>query len=242
MTQTLKFSLCLTTTIVIGLLATLDGVYAQDAEPERAPAVVQKIEADEKKAMMTPDPDEPGDDPVKEMLAAPAGVFDPEYDDDGILTRLKIKGEREVTTALRAARGDRLAREGADRNAKAAFVKFLKEEVSVRENEREEVIIVEKDGEEQAGYKNISERVIETRAQGLLRGLIVLLDHVEGEGANRKVVIVFGWSKKLADAARTAQSEMARETNPAVRPDSGNTGRGMGTGTNTRRARNLEDY
>jgi len=187
-------------------------------------------------------PEEPGDDPLKEMLAAPAGVFDPEFDEDDILIRLKIKGEKEVTRTLAAARADRTARQSAEREAKAAFVKFLKEEVSVKENEKEEIIIIEKDGEEQAGYKNITTREIETKAQGLLRGLIVLVDHFEGEGANRKAVVIYGWSKKLADAARTAQAEMARERNPVVRPGAGNTGNTAPAGPNTRRARDLNNF
>jgi len=190
------------------------GVLATEPAKEEAPLTKTGVEAAEKKAL-TPENAEA----LRKMLNAPAGVFDPEYDDDGVLLRLKIKGEAAVSRGLSAARAEIAARQSAERNAKAAFVKFLKEEVSVQENEREELIIVEKDGEEQAGYKNVSTRVIDTRANGLLRGLIVLDERYTGEGGARKATVIFGWSKKLADAARTAQAEMARDRNPVVRPD-----------------------
>ena len=229
--------------LILILLAGLMSAYVSAAEPKEEEnensLALAKVEAAEKEALTTSEQE----DALRKMFDAPAGVFAPEYDEDGILLRLKIKGEAEVTTGFHRVRGDRLARERADRLAKAAFVKFLKEEVSVRENDMEEVIIVEKDGEEQAGYKNVSTRVIETRAQGLLRGLIVLVDQIEGEGRDRKAVVVFGWSKKLADAARTAQAEMARERNPVSRPATGNRGGNSGSsGTRTRAAENLNDF
>jgi hypothetical protein len=221
------------------------GVLANEPteEKEKGPVTPAKIEAAEKKAM-TPEKAEA----LQKMINAPAGVFDPEYakdgDKNGDLLRLKIKGEVAVSRALTQARAEIAARQSAERNAKAAFVKFLKEEVSVKENEKEEIIIIEKDGEEQAGYKNISTREIETKANGLLRGLIVLDERYTGEGASRKATVVYGWSKKLADAARTAQAEMARERNPAaVRPGattgSANT---PSTGDKAKTAEDLTDF
>ena len=220
-------------------LAALTATNVLADEPTQEKNTTTKVEAAEKKAL-TPK----NDAALKKMLAAPAGVFDPEYDEDGVLLRLKIKGEEAVTTGLRGARAERLARERAGRLARADFVKFLKEEVSVRENDQEEVIIIEKDGEEQAGYKNVSTTQIETKAQGLLRGLIVLVDQVEGEGVNRKATVVFGWSQKLADAARTAQASMARSRNPIIVPGtSGNRGETSdAAGDKTRIADNLTDF
>ena len=231
------FPLRMSLTLIV--LATLTAANVSADEPTQEKNPTAKVEAAEKKAL-TP----ANDAALKKMLAAPTGVFDPEYNDDGVLLRLKIKGEAETTTGLRAVRADRLAREKAERLVKAAFVKFLKEEVSVRENDQEEVIIIEKDGEEQAGYKNVSTTQIETKAQGLLRGLIVLVDQVEGEGANRKATVVFGWSQKLADAARTAQASMARSRNPIIVPGtSGNRGETSDTaGDKTRTADNLTDF
>lgn len=220
--------------VVVGLMS----IYALANEPMESKNPVKAIEVAEKKAL------EPAnEEALAKLLKAPAGAFAPEYDKKGVLLRLKIKGEDAVSTSLRGPRAERLARERAERLAKADFVKFLKEKVSVQENDREETVIVEKDGEEQAGYKSVSTKTIEIRADGLLRGLIVLVDHFEGEGRDRKAVVVYGWSKKLADAARTAQSEMAREPNPVVGPASGDKGRSSGSsGTKTRAADNLVDF
>jgi hypothetical protein len=213
-------------------------VSADEPTKEENPVAPVKIEAAEKKALT------PNEEALQKIIKGPAGVFDPEYDEDGILLRLKIKGEAAVTRALSAARAERAARDQAQRDAKAAFVKFLKEEVSVRENEQEELIIVEKDGEEQAGYKNVSTRIIETKASGLLRGLIVLDERYKGEGGARTATVVFGWSKKLADAARTAQRDMARDRNPIIVPEpSGNRGETPNSaGDKSRTAGNLTDF
>jgi|GEM_PF-1688028 len=209
-------------------------------EPAEKPPTMAEITAAEKKALLPED-----EEALAEMLRTPAGVFDPEYNDDGILLRLKIKGEAAVPRTLGAARAEIQARQSAERNARAAFVRFLREEVSIQENEREEIIIVEKNGEEQSGFNQVSTRVFESRANGLLRGLIVLEAGFSGEGAARRAVVVYGWSQKLADAARTAQASMARENNPAGRQPILNRGGGLGAGSSGdryQRARNLNDF
>jgi hypothetical protein len=214
------------------------GVLADEPAQEEVPLTRAGIEAAERKEL-TPENAEA----LQRMLNAPSGVFDPEYDDDGILIRLKIKGEAAVPRMLGAARAEINARQSAERNARAAFVRFLREEVSFLENERQEVIIVEKDGEEQVGFKQVETRFFEARANGVLRGLIVLDERFTGEGANRRATVTFGWSQKLADAARTAQAEMARERNPVTLP--GTIDRGIGTpstGDRSRTAGNLTDF
>jgi len=86
----------------------------------------------------------------------------------------------------------------------------------------------------------VSTRIIETKAQGLLRGLIVLVDQIEGEGANRKAMVVFGWSLKLANAALRAQDTML---NPVTGSASGTRSENTGsTGDKTRAAENLTDF
>jgi hypothetical protein len=159
------------------------------------------------------------DSKVQAMLNSPPGVFDLEYA-DGQLMRLKIKGEAEVSTALQGARADRQAREKAERSAKAAFSKFMNEEVTVVESDTEGFVIKGKDGQESAEYLNASQRTMTSLSNSFLRGMVVLFDHVEGEGANRKSVIVLGWSKKLVDAAAGAQSTLnqsrANDNKPAA--------------------------
>ncbi|MCL1916048.1 MAG: hypothetical protein FWG17_05010 [Desulfovibrionaceae bacterium] len=173
---------------------------------------------------------------VQALLNSPAGVFDIEYE-DGQLMRLKIKGESEVATSLQGARGDRQAREKAERSAKASFSQFLNEQVTVVSSDTEGFLIQEKDGKESAEYLNASQRTMASLSNSFQRGLITLFDHVEGEGANRKAVVVLGWSKKLVDASAGAQSTMnqsrANESNAAAGQQAAPAAGGAGTQPNT---------
>lgn len=150
------------------------------------------------------------DGKIQALLDAPSGVFDIEYDACCGIIRLKIKGEAEVSTALSGARADRQAREKAGRDARAAFTKFLNEDITIVETEAEGFMISEKDGTESAEFQNVSAKLIAIHSTALLRGLIPLMDQVEGEGANRKAVVVLGWSRKLSNAALGAKETMAR--------------------------------
>ncbi|WP_027187758.1 hypothetical protein [Desulfovibrio cuneatus] len=156
---------------------------------------------------------------MQELLNAPAGVFDVEFQ-EGQLRRLKIKGEAEVSTALKGARGDRMAREKAQRAAKVSFTQFLNENVLVVESGSEGVMLKEKDGTETAEVLQVSQTTFASHSSSFLRGLVVLLDHVEGEGANRKAVVVMGWSTKMMQAAQGAQGAMdtSRQEQGASKP------------------------
>ena len=234
------YRLTIRMSLILIMFAGLMTVGVLADEPAEKPPTMAEITAAEKNALLPED-----EESLAELLRTPAGVFDPEYDDDGVLLRLKIKGEAAVPRTLGAARAEIQARQSAERNARAAFVRFLREEVSVQENEREEIIIVEKNGEEQSGFNQVTTRVFESRANGLLRGLIVLEAGFSGEGASRRAVVVYGWSQKLADAARTARNSMARENNPAGRQPFFNRGGSPGTGSSGdryQRARNINDF
>lgn len=160
------------------------------------------------------------DERLQEMLDMPVGIFDMEYDDDGGLVRLKIKGEAEVSTTLRGSRGDRQAREKAQRDAKAAFSKFLNEQVVVVEAEGEGYTIREKNGTESAEFLSESAKLTAVFSESCLQGIVVLLDHVEGEGDQRMVTVVLGWSSKLTDAAKSVKKTVSnRNASSNVRVD-----------------------
>lgn len=149
------------------------------------------------------------------LISAPVGVFDIEYK-DGNIVRLKIKGEADVPTSMRGSKGDRFARERANRDARAAFVKFLSENVVFSESEAEGILIQEKNGDESSESVTASAKLYSSNSAALLKGLIALMDHLEGEGDRRTCVVVLGWSRKLVDAADTAKADMARTTQPPV--------------------------
>lgn len=185
------------------------------------------------------------DDKLNALINAPGGVFDIEYGDDGALLRLKVKGEAEVPTSLTGARADRQARERAERSAKAAFSKFLSEDVVVASSDNEVITIKEKDGKESAEYLNVSASTINSFSNSFQRGLIVIFDHVEGEGVNRKAVIVLGWSQKLVEASMKAQGSMQRNPTQAKQESPARTGQQPGASGNTNtqtRTGNLSNF
>ena len=137
--------------IALFVLAAAALPAAEEADEETVDVAVA---ASADVAVETAEMREDVDERVQEMLDMPAGVFDLEYDDDGNLVRLKIKGEAEVSTKMRGSRGDRQAREKAQREAKAAFSKFLNEQVVTTELEGEMFTIREKDGAESASRRD----------------------------------------------------------------------------------------
>lgn len=177
------------------------------------------------------------------MLDAPTGVFDVEYD-NGALVRLKIKGEAEVPTSLKGVRADTSARNKATMNAKAAFSKFLEEKVVVVESNTESLVIKERDGTESAEYINTSVATITGMSQSFQRGLISLLDHVEGEGVDRKAVVVMGWSKKLTEASMQAQDIMKPAPKKTGSPSSttNTTGKNAASGKTQTRMGDVDNF
>ena len=221
--------------VFVGLMST----WVLAEEPEENPATRAAIEAAEKKLMM------PNEEAKAKLLDAQRGVFSPEYDDNGVLIRLRIKGWREVPRGLSGARGDRIALDNAERDAKAAFVRFLKEEVKLLENARQEVIIIEKDGAERGDFKEVIDTRIDTVAQGQVRGFISLLNHFEGEGENRKATVVFGWSRRLVRDTRTIENDIKNEGNTILIlvPRDNNVGKTPELrGTETKSVGDLENF
>lgn len=155
------------------------------------------------------------EDKAEDLIYAPIGVFDIEYDEDGngSIVRLKIKGEADVPTSMRGSRADRFAREKANRDARASFTKFLGENVVFSESEGEGILIQEKDGQESSEAMTVSARLYSSNSAAMLKGLIVLMDRIEGEGDRRVCTVVLGWSQNLVNASNTARAEMTR-SNP----------------------------
>lgn len=157
-------------------------------------------------------------DKTQALLNAPTGVFDVE-NANGAIVRLKIKGEADVPTSMRGTRGDRYAREKANRDARAALTRFLGERVVFSEDAVEGVTITERDGQESSDVLETSTRIFNSHSSAILNGLISLLDNIEGEGDRRTCIIVLGWSKKLSDAAGQAKVDMAVNAAPVIVSD-----------------------
>lgn len=155
-------------------------------------------------------------DEVEALLIAPAGVFDVETV-DGEIVKLKIKSDADVPTSMRASRADRYAREKANREARASFTKFLGENVIFSESAGEGVVLEEKSGDESTDVMEASAKLYSSNSTAFLKGLIVLMDRIEGEGGGRTCTVVLGWSKDLVNASNTAKAAMT-ERKPVDTP------------------------
>lgn len=148
------------------------------------------------------------------LQKAPVGVFDLVYDEQGQLLRLKIKEVAPVSTALPGIQGERQAQKRASLAARAAFSKFLSEQVTVQESDSEQFVIRAKDGKESAEVLTQTSRMITSMSDSFMRGLIPLYERVEGEGNERVFTVVLGWSKKLVMASAQAEQTMKDSRNP----------------------------
>ena len=111
--------------------------------PPAAPAAAKATppSGDEVKAEAKQMKDEASkDDKVAEFKKSPAGVFDVEYK-DGVLLRLKVKGESSVSSALKGVTAVQISRDEAIREAKGKFLQWLNERAVRKESSSEQVII-----------------------------------------------------------------------------------------------------
>ena len=147
------------------------------------------------------------------------GAFAPEFDGNGVLLRLYIQGFSMVTdttlqpTQIQINRARQTADQNAEHDVRDAFIKFLREEVSVLRNEQERVTIIMKKGSvAPPGYGDVTLRAVNEIRSNVadnlyLRGRILLDGHsskVESLSYPRRpggwsAEVVYGWSTALAE-------------------------------------------
>jgi hypothetical protein len=107
-----------------------------------------------------------------------------------------------------------VARDRAALAAKAEFVKWLKEKVSVYSKTEDETILF-LEGSEQNDADTLKEsgksvektgKKIETIAEGLVRGLQVI--HTEVSDKDKTLTIVYGWDAKTAEATKKVRKDL----------------------------------
>src|SRR5207247_5089550 len=100
-------------------------------------------------------------------------------DKQGRIQSVVVVGKSRISTVLGPAKGLEVARQRAELDAKAQFVKWLKESVRVQTKADDETVILlegnDKDGQRESG-KTVEKtsQQMESIAQGLIRGLQVL--------------------------------------------------------------------
>ena len=121
---------------------------------------------------------------------------------------------RFTSTALGKAKGLEVARDRAALSAKAEFVKWLKERVSVYSKTEDETILF-LEGSEQNDADTLKEsgksvektgKKIETIAEGLVRGLQVI--HTEVTDKDKMLTVVYGWDAKTAEASKKVRKDL----------------------------------
>jgi hypothetical protein len=163
---------------------------------------------------------------LEQMAAGPPGVVVAKIgkDSDGRLISCYIVGKSRISTVLGTAKGVEIAQQRARNAAVTAFLKWLKEDVRVIENQNDETISL-LEGTEEAGKadsKRESSKAVEKNSvkfqsisQGLVRGLQVVYYNQDGD--NKTYILVMKWSASKDKAAR----ETERETNQGGAKDSG---------------------
>lgn len=161
---------------------------------------------------------ESNSDIVARLAALGDGVHEIKKNDDGTLKSLKVVGSSRISTVLGKAKGLQRAQKKASMKANAAFVEWIKSEVtSISEESDETILTLQGDGEnvkEQGKATEMSKEVIAKKAQGLVRGLtLVAKDQTED-----MMTLVYLWSPKKANMAKAAgkanQSDKPDHTTP----------------------------
>ena len=141
---------------------------------------------------------------VARLAALGDGVHEVKMNENGTLRSLKAVGSSRISTVLGKAKGLQTAQKKATMKAKAAFVAWVKEEVTAISLDEEETIVTLKgDGENLSEEGKATERqkvVIATKAQGLVRGLaLVAKDQTEDT-----MTLIYLWSPERANTAKAA--------------------------------------
>jgi hypothetical protein len=161
--------------------------------------------------------DEGGSDVAKEMKRIAAlgpGVHEVQKDKKGQITSCIIVGQARISTALGKAKGIELARDKANLDCSAQFVKWLKEEVSVYQSNEDEAIILMEGSEEKENdslkesAKSVekSSKKMESVAKGAVRGLQML--HKETDGDGKTYTVVKGFKASNLDALKKLSDDL----------------------------------
>ena len=155
------------------------------------------------------------------------GVHKVKTDDKGRIKSCVVVGQSRISTVLGKAKGLETARQRAALAARAEFVKWLKEKVSVHETTDDETILFLEGAEEndKDARKESSKAVEKTSkkmksvAEGLVRGMQLL--HMETSSKDKTYTLVYGWDRKTAEATKQVREDLNDESKDGTRPKDG---------------------
>jgi hypothetical protein len=186
-------------------------------------------------AGQSPDPADLRQRRLAELADLGPGVHKVKKDVKGRIQTLIVVGQSRVSTVLGKTKGLEVARTRAELAAKAEFIKFLKDKVTVRVGTDDESTTL-LEGVEEAGqkdqYKESGKAIEKTSqqftsvAEGLVRGLTLLGRQVSGTDA--ALTLVYGFDIKDAEAARKLKGKLDADGNPKGKPAAGDSKSGRG--------------
>ncbi|MCB1279050.1 hypothetical protein [Prosthecobacter sp.] len=180
-------------------------------------------------------------DLIAELSSQPDGVLNVKVNDDGSFKSLMVKSSVVVEDVLGAAKGKQLARKEAETKCKQALAKFLTEECVFLDGGNNTTVIATKGESTKDAAGNTvrirSQKGVEiktttevsaSKAQAVLRGLIVLHSEVTA-GNEPEYVLVMGMNEKtvaqagamaqvMSGTGGTSNKEAAPKSSPEEKP------------------------
>ena len=136
----------------------------------------------------------------------------------GRILKCVVVGQARISTVLGKSKGLELARNKANLDCSAQFVKWLKEEVTAYESADEQSVTLmegaenKKDGDSQTesgkAIENQSKKM-DSLAKGLVRGLRFLHKQIDGEG--KTYTIVKGWDADTNEGAKKLAADLSSD-------------------------------
>lgn len=165
--------------------------------------------------------DEDAGSSIEEQMAKLAAlgpdVYHVKKDKKGRIISCIVVGQARISTALGKAKGLELARDKANLDCSAQFVKWLKEDVKVYQSNDEETVTLldgSEGGEddtlkESAKSVEKSSKKMESVSKGLVRGLQMLHKDVDGDA--KTYTVIKGWKADTAEAAKKISGDLASD-------------------------------
>ena len=144
----------------------------------------------------------------KILQGLPRGVSQIEYDENGLVVKLKVKGEGDVPVSMRASRADRFAKEKAYNDARSLFIEYYKGNQNIFTHDSDDSRAQSQNRDESSTVNDGLIGTYESRAEATLRGLVTLAEEITGEGETRVASVVLGWSRRSSDSAASIANEM----------------------------------
>lgn len=154
-------------------------------------------------------------DTVQTLAGLGKGVHKVKKTADGHFQSCVVVGQSRISTALGAAKGMMTAQRNAKLDAESAFVSWLKSNTKSVEQSGDKTEFVLKGDEtgssESATSTETSSSLIQTTAEGAIRGLSLIGKDVSGE----ILTLVYAWKPDYAEIAREVEAEMSKVPEPA---------------------------